>query len=528
MVAAQTDAYNQVHYSNYSYPQTHVDRLASIATLFGMKPAPVENCRVLELACGDGSNLLPMAYDLSESRFLGIDRAARPIERGRGMIEALQLRNLELRQLDLIDTPSTLGEFDYIIAHGLYSWVSSDVRDRIMEIIHFSLAPQGVAYISYNVYPGCRLREIAREMMLFHTRDVSDPKERVAQGRALLKWLADAQTQSTAYSLFLHETRDSLFKANDGAVYHDALAEFNEPVYFHQFLNHAVRFDLKFLSEAEHFNVREHEFPVEVAQQLRTLADQDVAAREQYLDFLEGRTFRQTLLCHQDVEINREFAMGKIKKFYLSSAARPVSGELDLRSTKVERFKAPKDADMTTNFPLAKAAMFHLGQIYPRALRFDDLVTEGFRLIGGSSAISEQEMIKDSQTLAELMLKTYGAGVLEFHLHRPRLTIHPGERPLASPLARLQARSGAMTTSLLGNNVRIDDFVGLQLLLLLDGTRDRVALIQDLLTIIELDSKSSSPALKITTDDRRTLIQELPQQLDVKIAELARLGFLLA
>lgn len=526
MVAVQMDAYDQVHYTNYCYPQTHVDHLASIATLLGMEPAPVENCRVLELACGDGSNLFPMAFDLSGSSFLGIDRAAQPIKRGAAVIEALQLRNLELRQIDLIEAPPKLGEFDYIIAHGLYSWVPSPVRERIMEICASSLAPQGVVYISYNVYPGCRLKEIVRDLMLFHTKDITDPTDRVAQGRALMNWLADAQKESTAYSLFLQETRESLLKTNEGAIYHDTLADINQPVYFHEFLSHAARFGLKFLSEAEHFNVREHPFPVEVAEQLQVLAQENLAAKEQYLDFLEGRSFRQTLLCHHGVEIKSEFKVEHIDKFYLASTARPVSTDLDLLSTKPEQFRTVKNADMTTNFPLAKAAMFYLGQIYPRAVRFDELLVEAFRLIGRGSVGDELEVKTDSQTVAELMLKTYGAGVIDFHLHVSNFTVTPGERPLASPLARLQAQSGTITTSLLGNNVRIDDALGLQLLLLLDGTRDRAALIKDLESSIE--SKPQSLASDMSIEDRKKLMQELPQKLDQKIDELARLGFLMA
>src|SRR6266545_3188744 len=205
MASPQIDPYDEFLYLNYAYPQTHPDRLASLATLFGMTPAPVENCRVLELACGDGANLLPMAFGLPNSRFVGIDRAVQPIAKGRAMIKALGLRNLDLRQLDLMALPRDLGQFDYIIAHGLYSWVPAAVRDRILEICRSCLAPQGVAYISYNVYPGWRVNEVMREMMLFHTKDVKHPRERVAQARALAKWVADAQTKSTAYSLLLRE-----------------------------------------------------------------------------------------------------------------------------------------------------------------------------------------------------------------------------------------------------------------------------------------------------------------------------------
>lgn len=83
------ESYDEVLYPGYAYRQTHPDRLATMATLFGMTPAPVEGCRVLELGCGEGGNLIPMAFGLPRSQFLGIDLAQRPIQKGQAMVEAL-------------------------------------------------------------------------------------------------------------------------------------------------------------------------------------------------------------------------------------------------------------------------------------------------------------------------------------------------------------------------------------------------------------------------------------------------------
>ena len=527
MVTLQVDAYDEFVYPNYAYPQTHPDRLASLARLFGMKPAPLENCRVLELGSGDGANLLPMALALPGSRFLGVDRAPQSIARGAAMIAVLQLNNLELKQLDLLAAPADLGQFDYIIAHGLYSWVPAAVQDRILEICRSCLAPQGVAYVSYNAYPGCHLREITREMALFHTKDVADPRQRVAQARALVKWVADAQTQSNAYHLFLREVHDRFAGKNDGAIYHDDLAEVNAPLYFHQFIKHAARYGLQFLSEAEYFDTQEYEFPPEVAQQLRLLAMQDVLAKEQYLDFLEGRSFRQTLLCHHEIEIDRTLRPERVRQFYIQSEARPLSAKVDVKSKTIEEFRGPKESVIATSLPLAKAAMLHLGRIYPRSARFDDLLAQAYQIMGASPSANDTEANEAAQTLAELIVKTYGAGVVALHLHEPDFVLVPGERPLASPLARLQARQGAIVTSLLGITVKFEDFLARQLLVILDGTKDRGALLREFRRLIESNIQTSSGTNETIAEQERFL-QTLPQQLEEKIAELGRLGFLLA
>jgi len=161
--------YDDVPYGASAHASTHPDRLATIATLFGMAPAPVERCRFLEIACGDAGNLIPMAYELPRSEFVGFDLAARPIEMGERAAARLGLSNVTLSRLDLNDFPPSAGRFDYIVAHGLYSWVPGPVRDRLLALIGAHLAPHGVAFVSYNVYPGCYVRRMLWEMLKFHT-----------------------------------------------------------------------------------------------------------------------------------------------------------------------------------------------------------------------------------------------------------------------------------------------------------------------------------------------------------------------
>ena len=186
-------AYDQVLYAGLPFSQTHPDRLASLATLFGMQPAPVERCRVLELACANGGNLIPMAFELPGSEFVGIDMALAGIRTGRDEIAALGLANIRLEHMDIMDAGPELGMFDYIIAHGLYSWVPDQVRDRLLAVAKANLAPEGVAYVSYNALPGCRIREMFRDMLLFHVRGVSQPEARVEHAREFLECVVASQ-----------------------------------------------------------------------------------------------------------------------------------------------------------------------------------------------------------------------------------------------------------------------------------------------------------------------------------------------
>ena len=150
--------YNDVPYTSAPDPARHPERLATLGTLLGLDVAPLPTCRVLELACGDGANLVPIASTLPGATFVGFDFAAAPIARAQRMVSELRLANVHAVQLHLREVPGDFGTFDYIIAHGLYSWIPADVRAHVMPLIARLLAPNGVALVSYNAMPGCHMR----------------------------------------------------------------------------------------------------------------------------------------------------------------------------------------------------------------------------------------------------------------------------------------------------------------------------------------------------------------------------------
>ncbi|MEA2463425.1 MAG: hypothetical protein QOJ98_1172, partial [Acidobacteriota bacterium] len=186
------DYYDRVPYLGGSHHHTHPDHLATLALLNGLEPAPPQRCRVLELGCADGGNVIAFAHELPESTFVGIDLSPRQIERGLEEVHALGLKNVELRAMSIMDVDASFGAFDYILCHGVYSWVAEPVQEKILAICGALLAPRGVAYISYNTFPGWHLRRMLREMLLHHTRNVEEPEEKVARSFELVQFLVEA------------------------------------------------------------------------------------------------------------------------------------------------------------------------------------------------------------------------------------------------------------------------------------------------------------------------------------------------
>jgi methyltransferase-like protein/2-polyprenyl-3-methyl-5-hydroxy-6-metoxy-1,4-benzoquinol methylase len=524
---ATRQSYDAVLYPSYPLPQTHPDRLATLATLFGMKPAPVTRCRVLELGCGDGSNLIPMAFGLPESEFLGLDLAARPIAGGQATIEALGLKNCVLRQLDIMEVTPDWGLFDYIVAHGLYSWVPPAVRDKILAICQTHLAPQGVAYVSYNTYPGGHLRRMLREMMLFHTRNVDEPQQQIDQARAFVRFLAEGQTDSEVYSLFLKQERERLDDDRHRALlYHDDLADIQAPIYFFEFAKHAARHGLQFLSEADFFEMQDHIYPAQVSDQLRAMAGGQIVLKEQYLDFLKCRRFRQTLLCHQEIGLDRTLRPEQGMGLFVASPALPVSSEPDIGSSALEEFRGPRGAALKTNHPLAKAALCRLGEIWPQAARFPELAARAYSLLGREADPDDVTRDLEERVLAEILLGAYSAGLAELHLHAQHVAWEAGERPVASALARRQVRNGqTILTNLRHANVQVEDALGRALIQFLDGTRDRADLLRDLAELVVSGTvtlqQDSGPVR-----DRQQVEASIARELEPSLAGIARLALL--
>jgi hypothetical protein len=419
-----------------------------------------------------------MAWGLPGSEFVGIDLAARPIDEGQSTIQELGLGNIHLHQIDLMDFPEGMGDFDYIIAHGLYSWVPQAVQDKLMAVCQRHLAESGVAFVSYNTYPGCHIRDMVREMMLYHVHNAPDPQTKIRQAQALLTFLADSQTEPDEYGQLLQKELERVMHFSAGHLFHDDLAEINRPLYFHQFVEHAGSFGLQFLSEAEYFMVQTDQFPEHTVKVLDGLGD-NILGKQQYLDFLRCRRFRQTLLCRDGVAIDYQVQAERMIDFSFSSPTKTVAAEPDICSSREEEFHGEKGSHLRTANPLAKAALRHLGSLWPKALHFEELLSESLKILG------REKESEDAIMLGAIMQSSFGVGLVDAHVYPPRLVLQPGEYPVASPVARMQAARSDLVTTLRHRTVRLGDSLSRQLVQLLDGSRNLAALTSQLRQTVE-------------------------------------------
>jgi methyltransferase-like protein/2-polyprenyl-3-methyl-5-hydroxy-6-metoxy-1,4-benzoquinol methylase len=461
--------YDNVFYPGRVYEHTHPNRLATLATLYGMSPAPIERCRVLELGCGVGGNLLSMAFQYPNSEFVGVDLSGLTIARGQSNVAALGLTNIKLLHCDILDVDAGFGQFDYIISHGVYSWVPSAVREHMMTVFKKNLSQQGVCYVSYNAHPFSHTRDLARDMMLFHTRHLSDMTQKVSQARAILKFLSEGSKPDTVHGAIMRDQYNRVMKIVDEVLFHDDLNEIAEAFLLHQVVEHAGTHGLQYLSDAEFSRRNLAGYAEEVRTVLQRFPDDEFMARDQYQDFVDGHGFRRTLLCHEGLTLRRKVDMDFVRHFYLLGTTVPVDSDFCLTDASEMHFRTQEGSTLSVSHPILKSAYLYLGSAWPRALTLDELLEEArLQLDPAADKLVGKE---DMQILVEAMYVLACSGEVSFQVSRPNLTTMISDRPLASLLARKQSESDTLVTNLLHQCVRLEDEPSCRILQLLDGTR---------------------------------------------------------
>jgi methyltransferase-like protein/SAM-dependent methyltransferase len=477
---SSTTPYDEVLYPVAVHVHTHPDRFATVGTLRGMRPAPIDHCRLLELGCGVGSNLTAIAFNYPGSEFIGLDLARRPIATGQDWIAELGLKNIRLYNLDVCEAnKERFGFFDYIIAHGLYSWVPQTVRKHILATCGEMLTPQGIAYINYNAYPGNHLRDLARGIIRFHVGQFESPVEKIRQARTILNFLAESTPVPDAYTTVLRSEFERVAKYKDEAFFHDDLGEINQSFYFHEFISDAERHGLQFLGESSPNEVDPEKVTAEVVNKLNELEGSSEVVREQYKDFVRGCGFRRTLLCHKEVPIASNNLPERVSELYVSCDASPVQSPRDSKAT---LFRRPNGAELETAHPLAVPMLKYICSEWPCTVSFAALLDH----VKDSTVSNAATGSLDNHTawLAEALLSAYKGGLLELHV-APRLVVNKvSDRPISSALARFQVKRSEYATSQIHKLFRIDDPLSRRLLELLDGNRDEASVTQSLLEFV--------------------------------------------
>ena len=298
----QQTIYSELGYKSMPFPYTTPATLEAYAALVGISAPNPKTARVLELGATYGGNIISQALFNLDATFVGIELSQEQVEKGNEVIANAGLTNVSLVQSDIASIGSEIGTFDYIIAHGVYSWVDDGVKDALLRLIDEHLAEDGIAYVSYNTYPGWHTMEEVRQLMMFSNRDKAqfNHKEKVLHGKTIGSIVGSQilkyDNLKERNSKFLGALR-SVMQKDEYYVGHDHLEPNNDPVYFYQFNDHLEAHNLAYLCDADLTLSMVRSFDADIADTLDKLALNDHVAQEQYLDFMLDTTFRKSIIC---------------------------------------------------------------------------------------------------------------------------------------------------------------------------------------------------------------------------------------
>ena len=298
----QQTIYSELGYKSMPFPYTTPATLEAYADLVGVSAPNPKTARVLELGATYGGNIISQALFNPDATFVGIELSQEQVEKGNEVIANAGLTNVSLIQSDIASIGSEIGTFDYIIAHGVYSWVDDGVKDALLRLIDEHLAEDGIAYISYNTYPGWHTMDEVRQLMMFSNRDKTqfNHKEKVLHGKTIGSIVGSQilkyDNLKERNSKFLGALR-SVMQKDEYYVGHDHLEPNNDPVYFYQFNDHLGAHNLAYLCDADLTLSMVRSFDADIADTLDKLALNDHVAQEQYLDFILDTTFRKSIIC---------------------------------------------------------------------------------------------------------------------------------------------------------------------------------------------------------------------------------------
>jgi SAM-dependent methyltransferase len=483
-------SYDAVEYPTMPRILGHPGHLNAVARMFGVAAPPVERCRVLEIGCGDGTHLASCAVTMPDATFVGFDLAAEAIARGQRLVERVGLKNIVLEVGD-ITTWQPDAPFDYILVHGIYSWIPDFVREALMALVARSLAPTGIACVSYNCYPAGYTRRMLWEMMKYHIGDRTDPEEMIEKALELARFIQFCRPKQTGVELELFDNDVDIVinKQFRNVLFHDELAPTNHQVHFHEFADDARRHGLRFVSELEPHVMANADLPKEIDDLLRTLSRVNPERREQYFDFACLRRFRQTLVTREPHVPRGVPDPAALRGLYLTGNCG--TDAIDFHSDKPMVFAAGATT-IDVRGPLAKAAMVVLVETRPRRLTFDEVLAGAAAKIGRAS-IPEDEAAE----LAADLVVAWTSGLVLLKGFSPKYATEISERPVASPFARDQLRRDPTVMSLLHLSLRFDDEPGRRLVELLDGTRTLDQLVCELRALMPPDKRPDDAELRI-------------------------------
>ena len=506
-------SYDATPYQSFPLIRQQPARMAAAAAWFGLEAPSAARARVLEIGCAAGGHIIPLAAAWPDSEFLGIDLSAVQIAQGKARIARLELANIELSARSLEEIGAKDGAFDFIICHGVFSWIPAPLRDALLSVIAERLTPEGVAAVSFNVLPGWRLFQIARDSLILHARLQNEPEARAAQARELFDLMFAESNDRYSYGRFWRDEARRMASGGDAYIAHEIFEDENSPLTFTDFCLALDEHGLAYLSECNVSSSFEESIAAAGAASIRRLSRGDDRAREQYIDIFSGRAFREALIVRgaRASAIKREIPIGRMDAFHFvpSLALKSLPPSEEPRVWRI----GEEDAGIAVGEEAVATAFDRLIARLPGSSTLEDMAP--------AAATDPALRRRIAEALARLVVLGHCAISSEPVVCASRLA----ERPRTWPVAAMDAAVGDSAASLRHAPVRLEALQRLYLPLL-DGTRTRDDLIAHAADLAEKGVlRFRGPEGRI--EGRDSIVARIGPATDACLWSLLRVGLLM-
>lgn len=363
------NTYDEIPYQKLVHVQTHPNRIGAWGRLYGLNAKHANQCRVLEIGCAQGANLIPIARMFPASRYVGIDLSRRHIEEGSALVKEEGLDNIKLVQGSFTELDTNLGRFDFIIAHGVFSYVGTDLQEAMLNLVRERLQPEGIAFISLNVYPGWHMRGILRDFVHFITAESEPLKNRIETSRKQLDFLGRSfMDASHPLSIGLRNEITSLDNLSDSYIGHEFLEGSNQPLYFSEYARLLQQAGLQYLGDAQFGRYIHHHLPADTQEKLLDITE-DPIALEQYGDYLVHRMFRNSMICRDDRQLRTQPSHDALLELQVGTEIRSTEENPAIDGAAVLEFVLG-NTPLRVEDPLEKAICITLSDLFPRTIAY--------------------------------------------------------------------------------------------------------------------------------------------------------------
>ncbi|CAN5769364.1 methyltransferase regulatory domain-containing protein [soil metagenome] len=305
--AVSAEYVDDVPYVRHFVAELSPARIRLAAALNGIAPPPADDFDYCELGCAQADTLCALAAAHPRARFLGIDLSALHIAAAKRLARDGALENIGFLERDFANLDEEdIGEFDFIVAHGVLSWVSAEKRHRLIELARRKLKPGGLLYVSYNAMPGWAGVEPLRQLLLAPT--AGEPASSLDRAKLGLQFAQAMERAGAEYFLRNPSAKDMLVTMERGGlpyVVHEYLHEHWVPMYFARIALEMAERELHFVGVLPLFlNFRDTAIPLPLVPMFEPIRDR--VRFESLKDFALNEFFRRDVYVNGPVTRSAE------------------------------------------------------------------------------------------------------------------------------------------------------------------------------------------------------------------------------